>query len=130
MSMASSVEANAGNWAEEVLKSNMLTVVYFWHGSCPWCIRLNPIFNDITEEYRGRVKFVKLNVLQTPQNQELASSNGVMGTPTLMFFCQGRSVGQAVSFMPKEELKNMLDDILNKYQRCISQSSDLRNYVV
>lgn len=128
--MASSVEANAGNWAEEVLKSNMLTVVYFWHAPCPWCIRLNPIFNDITEEYRGRVKFVKLNVLQTPQNQELASSNGVMGTPTLMFFCQGRSVGQTVSFMPKEELKNMLDDILNKYQRCISQSSDLRNYVV
>ena len=128
--MANYVDVDAGNWTQEVLKSNMFTVVYFWHETCPWCIRLNPIFNDITEIYRGKVKFGKLNVLATPENRELASSNGVMGTPTLMFFCQGRSLGQTVSFMPKEDLEKVLDDMLGRYKHCITQSTDLRNYVV
>jgi thioredoxin-like negative regulator of GroEL len=75
--MANYVDVNAGNWTQEVLKSNMFTVVYFWHETCPWCIRLNPIFNDITEIYRGKVKFGKLNALATPENRELASSNGL-----------------------------------------------------
>jgi thioredoxin 1 len=128
--MANYVDVNAGNWTQEVLKSDIFTVVYFWHETCPWCIRLNPIFNDITEIYRGKVKFGKLNVLATPENRELASSNGVMGTPTLMFFCQGRSLGQTVSFMPKEDLEKVLDDMLGRYKHCITQSTDLRNYVV
>jgi thioredoxin-related protein len=76
------------------------------------------------------MKFVKLNVLSKPENRELASNLGVMGTPTLMFFCQGRSLGQTVSYMPKEDLKKALDDMLGRYNRCIMQSSDIRNYVV
>jgi thioredoxin 1 len=128
--MMNVVEANAANWTLEILKSSVLTVVYFWHDQCPWCIRLNPIFNEVSEEYEGRIKFAKLNVLESSENKELASSNGVMGTPTLMFFCQGRPIGQTVSFMPKEDLKKVLDDVLDKSKQCIQQSSDLRNYVV
>jgi thioredoxin 1 len=128
--MANYIDADTTNWANEVLKSNMLTLVYFWHDTCPWCIKLNPIFNEITEEYRGKMKFVKLNVLSKPENRELASNLGVMGTLTLMFFCQGRSLGQTVSYMPKEDLKKALDDMLGRYNRCIMQSSDIRNYVV
>jgi thioredoxin 1 len=128
--MANYIDADTTNWANEVLKFNMLTLVYFWHDTCPWCIRLNPIFNEITEEYRGKLKFVKLNVLSKPENRELASNLGVMGTPTLMFFCQGRSLGQTVSYLPKEDLKKALDDMLGRYNRCIMQSSDIRNYVV
>jgi len=128
--MANYIDADTTNWTNEVLKFNMLMLVYFWHDTCPWCIKLNPIFNEITEEYRGKMKFVKLSVLSKPENRELASNLGVMGTPTLMFFCQGRSLGQTVSYMPKEDLKKALDDMLGRYNRCIMQSSDIRNYVV
>ncbi len=127
--MSNTVDANAGNWNAEVLKSGTLTVVYFWHDRCQWCERLNPIFNQVREEYAGRIKFVKLNVLENPGNQELASEQGVMGTPTLMFFCQGKSLGQTVSFMAKEELEEVLRDMLDKYKRCLTQSSDIRNYI-
>src|SRR3972149_7314594 len=123
------VEADSSNWIQ-VLKSDMLTVVYFWHEQCPWCIRLSPIFNEVTEEYEEKIKFAKLNILETPENRELALNNGVMGTPTLMFFCQGRSIGQTVSFMSKEDLRKVLDDMLGRYMNCIKQSTDLRNYVV
>jgi thioredoxin-like negative regulator of GroEL len=124
------VEADPDNWNQEVLKSDMLTAVYFWHERCPWCLRLNPIFSEIVEEYGDRIKFVRLNVLESPENQELATGQGVMGAPTLMFFCQGRSLGQTVSFMQKEELEKVLEDMLGRYKHCLLQSSDLRNYIV
>jgi thioredoxin-related protein len=88
------------------------------------------MFNEIVEEYSGKIRFVKLNVLESPENRELAASQGVMGTPTMMFFCQGRSIGQTASYMPKEELENVLNNMLERYKHCLMQSSDLRNYVV
>jgi thioredoxin 1 len=109
----------------------MLTVVYFWHNQCPWCLRLNPIFNEITEEYGGRIKFAKLNVLENPANQEIASNFGIMSTPTLLFLCSGRPVGQIVGLMSKEDLEKAMGDMFLRHRQCLSQSTELRPaYVV
>ena len=124
--MGTALDVNASNWKQEVLKSDILTVVDFWHDRCPWCLRLNPIFNEVSEEYKGRIKFVKLNVLETQTNREIAIRHGIMSTPTLMFFCEGRPVGQTLGFMPKEQLKKLIDDTLQKHRECINQSTELK----
>jgi thioredoxin len=124
--MGTVLDANGGDWEQEVLKSEILTVVDFWHDRCPWCLRLNPIFNEVSEEYKSRIKFVKLNVLETQTNREIAIRHGIMSTPTLMFFCEGRPVGQALGFMPKEQLKKLIDDMLQKHRECIDQSTELK----
>jgi len=115
--MGTVLDVDAGGWRQEVLNSSILTVVDFWHHRCLWCIKLNPIFNEVAEEYKDKIKFVKLNVLETPANRELAIRHGIMSTPTLMFFCEGRTVGQALGFMPKEHLKKLIDDMLER-ARC------------
>jgi thioredoxin len=124
--MGTVLDVNAGHWEQEVLKSEILTVVDFWHDRCPWCLRLNPIFNEVSEEYKGKIRFVKLNVLETQTNREIAIRHGIMSTPTLMFFCEGRPVGQALGFMPKEQLKKLIDDMLQKHRECIDQSTELK----
>ena len=124
--MGSVLEVNAGSWEQEVLQSDMLTVVDFWHDRCPWCIRLEPIYNEVAEEYKGKVKFAKLNILENPENREMAIHYGVMSTPTLLFFCEGRPVEGAVGFMPKERLKKTLDDVIEKHRECIKQSTELK----
>ena len=124
--MESVLEADASNWEQEVLQSDMLTVVDFWHHRCPWCIKLNPIFNEVAEEYKDKIKFVKLNVLENPNNQQVAIQHGIMSTPTLMFFCEGRPVGQALGFMPKKHLKKLIDDMLEKHRECMNQSTELK----
>ena len=124
--MGTVLDANGGDWEQEVLKSEIFTVVDFWHDRCPWCLRLNPIFNEVSEEYKSRIKFVKLNVLETQTNREIAIRHGIMSTPTLMFFCEGRPVGQALGFMPKEQLKKLIDDMLQKHRECIDQSTELK----
>lgn len=123
------INVNSHNWDEEVIRSNVLTVVYFWHERCPWCREMEPIFNKVAEEYKGRVKFAKLNVLGSMENRELAISLGVMGTPTLIFFCSGRVVSQIVGFMTEEELRETVEDMLTRYSVCIAKSSDLRDYI-
>ena len=123
--MGTALDVNASNWKQEVLKSDVLTVVDFWHDRCPWCLKLNPIFNEVSGEYKEKVKFVKLNVLGSPANREIAVHHGVMSTPTLMFFCEGRPVGQALGAMLKENLKKLIDDMLQKHRECIERSTKL-----
>jgi len=127
----SAVEVNVVNWEQEVAKATLLTVVYFWHNQCPWCLRLTPIFDEITKEYKDKAKFVKLNILEDVNNQEIAGNFGVMSTPTLMFLCNGRPVGQMVGMMSKQDLESLLNNMLSRYKQCLTQSTELRpSYIV
>ncbi len=97
----------------------------------PWCLRFTPIVNEVAEEYRGKVKFVKLNMLEDPSNGEIAGNYGVMSTPTLMFFCSGRPTGQTIGMMSKEDLEKALNDMLGRYRTCLVQSTQFKpSYVV
>jgi len=125
--METILEVNADNWEKKVLRSNVLTVVDFWHERCPWCLRLDPIYREAAEEYKDRVKFVKLNVLKTHRNREIAIQYGVMNTPTLIFFCAGRPVEGVIGFMSKDRLKNIVKDMLERHRECVKQSTELGN---
>lgn len=124
--MESVTEVNASNWEHEVSQSTKLTVVYFWHQQCPWCLRFSPILSELAVEYRERIRFVRLNVLENATNQEIANNYGIMSTPTMLFLCRGRPVGQAVGLMSKEDLERGLNDILARYRECLIQSTELR----
>ena len=119
-------DVDANRWDVEVLESNLLTVADFWHKFCPWCIRLDPVFREVAEKYRGKAKFVKLNVLENQQNREIAIRYGIMSTPTLVFFCKGRPVGQYVGFRSKESLEKIVDELMEKHKECIKQSTELK----
>lgn len=124
--MGNVLELNAANWEREVLQSNVLTVVDFWHEHCSWCIQLNPIYEEMAEEHEGKIKFTKLNVLQNPDNREIAIRYGIMGTPTLAFFCAGRPLELFVG-VSKERLKNRLNEMLGQHKECVQQSTVLKN---
>lgn len=53
------VEVSWKDWNDEILRSPILTLVYFWHERCPWYRRFTPIFERLAAEYNGRVKFAK-----------------------------------------------------------------------
>ncbi len=124
--MSSLLDVNASNWDQQVLQADLLTVVDFWHEHCGWCMRYIPILNEVAEEYRSRVKFVKMNVFTDPENKKLALQYGVMGTPTLVLFCSGKPIEHLVGYMDKEKLKKQLDDLLGRYQECARQSTELK----
>jgi len=126
--MENVLEVNADNWDKEILESEELIVVDFWHERCIWCKRLEPIYDEVAEEYKGQMKFTKLNVLKDSENQQVSVRYGVMGTPTLLFFC-GRSlepVERAVGFQPKDRLKQLIEKVINQHKDCVKKSSKLK----
>ena len=120
------VGTSAVNWSEEVLESKDLVLVEFWHPQCPYCLVLDPVYAELAKEYVGRLKFARFNVLETPENQELAARYGIMGTPTLKFFCHGRPVQDIVGVLEKEYLKQGIEFALKKHNECALKSTPLR----
>ena len=125
MSKESVMEVNADDWDEKVLKSKTLILVDFWHERCPWCLKLAPVYAETAKEYEDKLKFAKFNVLANEENRHVALKYGIMSTPTLMFFCDGRSVQGVAGFMPKEQLKKLIDDVRGKYRECLGKSTEI-----
>jgi len=121
------LDIDSKDWKKEVFESEDLIVVDFWHDKCGWCKRLEPIYNEVAKEYKDKLKFKKLNVLKSRENREVAVKYGVMGTPTLLFFC-GRSpdpVERAVGFQPKEKLRALIERVFEKHKDCVEKSSKI-----
>lgn len=114
------------NWQEEILQSKKLAVVMFWHQQCPYCRILTPIFEELSREYADKLKFARFNVLESPENETLAAKYGVMGTPTLMFFCQGRPVQDFVGALTRDYVQQGIEFALKKHLECAQSSTPLR----
>jgi thioredoxin 1 len=114
------IDVDESTWEKEVLKSETPVIVDFWAPWCPWCRRLEPEFRALSEEYGGRLKFFKLNVDDSPK---VGPRYGVMGLPTLKFFCAGRPLGEIVGYLPRKALKMQLDNMLAAYKDCLDQST-------
>ncbi len=113
-------DVNPSEWDRVVSNADTLTLVDFWAPWCPWCRKLAPELEALAPQYRGRINFVKLNTEEAPL---IASKYGVMGLPTLKFFCSGRVVGELVGYMPRNMLKIELERYLGRYKECLAQTS-------
>lgn len=107
------------------MESNELIVVEFWHPQCPFCRTLEPILNELANEYAEKLKFAKFNVLESPQNQELAMKYGIMGTPTLKFFCGGKPVQDIVGALTKDYVRQGIEFAIKKHRECAEKSTPL-----
>jgi thioredoxin 1 len=123
--LSSIVDLESTDWDEQVTNSKQLVLVDFWHDSCVWCKRLEPELNILANEFAGKLKFVKLNIFSSDGNTELGRKYGIMGTPTLLLFCNGRPVDSLVGYRPRDVLRKELREKLDKAQDCLKQSTAL-----
>ena len=91
---------------QDVLKSALPVIVDFWAPWCGPCKMMAPIFEELAQEYVGKVAFVKLN---TDDNMNTPGTLGIRGIPTLILFSAGAEVTRMVGFSPKQVLKSKLD---------------------
>ena len=97
------------NFDNEVLNSSRPVLVDFWAEWCVPCKRLTPIIEELSIEYSGRVKIMKLNVDSAP---EIAARYGISGIPALYLFNNGDVVDNCVGVQPKVKIKEMVDKAL------------------
>lgn len=115
-------EINADDWDEVVSKADRPVIVDYWHEQCSWCLKLSPIYDQLAEE-NDKAIFVKLNIRANDENMSLAQSHGIMSTPTIKIYCDGREVGGNVGFMDKDNLKREIDRLISESDSCLSSSS-------
>ena len=113
------------NWEEQVARSKELVLVDFWHDSCVWCKRLDPELDAVTADFTGKLKFARLNIFSSPGNTEIGRKYGILGTPTLLLFCNGRPVDSLVGYRPRDSLRKELREKLDKAKDCFKQSTPL-----
>ena len=120
------LDVDAKDWESQVLKSQEPVLVDFWHDSCVWCKRLEPALTEVAPEFSGKLKFVRFNILSSDENNAVGQRYGIMGTPTLILFCNGRVLKQLVGNRPKEKLRKEIQEMLTEYKDCIDQSTPLK----
>jgi len=123
--MSSIIDLDSTNWDEQVAKSKQLVLVDFWHDSCVWCKRLEPELSAVASDFVGKLKFTKLNIFSSDGNTEIGRKYGIMGTPTLLLFCNGRPVDSLVGYRPRDALRKELKEKLDKAKDCFEKSTTL-----
>ena len=86
---------------------------------------LEPIFEEVAKKYKNKLKFAKFNVFKNEKHQDLAIKYGIMGTPTIIFLCDGRPVETITGFQPKEQLIQLVENAIATHKECIKRSTKL-----
>ena len=103
------IHLNQTNFEKEVLNSTEPVIIDFWASWCGPCKMMAPVFEELSEEYEGTLKFAKLS---TEEHPEIAGQFGVTGIPTLALIKDGKEIDRIVGFGPKHVLKEKIDEIL------------------
>ena len=104
------LEVTTAKWESEVLKATGLVMIDFLAVWCGPCRIIAPAVEELSKEYAGKVKVLKLN---TDENPDIASQYKILGIPTLMFFRDGQKIDQIVGAVPKPQLKAKIDSLLS-----------------
>lgn len=104
------IHLNNGEFETEVLKSNVPVLVDFYADWCGPCHAIAPTIEALSNEFEGKVKFVKVDV---DSNQDVASSYEIMSIPTIMLFENGKVEDSIVGAYPATVYKQHIERALS-----------------
>ena len=86
-------EINSAEFDLEVIQGGNV-ILDFYSKECPPCEALASKFEDLSKLYGNDIKFLKI---YRQQNRDLAEKLGVKSSPTLLFFNDGKEIGQRLT---------------------------------
>lgn len=104
--MSEIVNVTDGSFEAEVLQADAPVLVDYWAEWCGPCKMISPILEEISSEYDGKLKIVKINI---DENSETPPKYGIRGIPTLMLFKNGNVEATKVGSLSKSQLTAFLD---------------------
>jgi thioredoxin 1 len=103
------VKLSSENFQEEVMNSSLPVLVDFYAEWCGPCKMISPIIDELAESYDGKIKVAKLDI---DQSGDIASSQGVMSIPTIIFFKNGEKVEENTGALDKGQLEELIQKVI------------------
>ena len=103
----STVAVTDATFDAEVKQSAIPVVVDFWAEWCGPCKQIGPALEELSEQYAGQIKIVKVNVDDNPNSP---AEMGVRGIPALFLFKDGQVVSNKIGAAPKAALENWIKE--------------------
>lgn len=98
------------DFESQVVQSKIPVLVDFYADWCGPCKIIAPTMETLSNEYSGRIKFVKVNV---DESQEVATRYDIMSIPTAMIFEKGTVKDSIIGAYPAATYRQHLDRALN-----------------
>lgn len=89
------VSIDDDNFEAAVLRSELPVLLDVWTPTCVHCHKLEPIIMSLATKYEGRLKVCEVNGAEAVRTMR---SLGVRGTPTVVYFYQGREIERVSGF--------------------------------
>ena len=93
---------------DELLKGDKPVVCDFFATWCGPCKMLAPVMEEVSKEFENAV-FVKVDI---DENFELSRRYGIMSIPLVAIFKNGELIEKSLGFIPKEEMKEFIENNL------------------
>jgi thioredoxin 1 len=89
----------------QVLGNKLPVFVDFWATWCGPCKLAEPVLEELSEEYKDKVLFAKIDVDKNPTQSQ---KYGVMSIPTAILFKDGKELGRQVGFAGKANFEDLI----------------------
>ena len=108
LSKVANFETNPTEWKYLGDKPALIDFYADWCGPCK---AIAPVLEELAAEYEGRIYIYKINTETEP---ELAAAFGIRSIPSLLFIPMEGQPQMAAGALPKQQLKEAIDNILLK----------------